>query len=86
MSVPLGSGCPRLQQPAAVDIIGLVCNAYKYGQPWCNFSPTWTFAQTFGPDADGDGWEDEIDNCPTVYNPLQEDLDSAASGMRAILT
>jgi len=36
--------------------------------------PTWSFttAQT---DADGDGVPDATDNCPSVYNPGQEDLD-----------
>ena len=28
-----------------------------------------------GPDGDGDGIPDEIDNCPLVYNPEQEDTD-----------
>ncbi|MCX6833907.1 MAG: thrombospondin type 3 repeat-containing protein [candidate division Zixibacteria bacterium] len=31
-------------------------------------------------DSDGDGVPDEVDNCPTVPNPLQEDLDSDALG------
>jgi uncharacterized protein (TIGR02145 family) len=31
-------------------------------------------------DSDGDGVPDDIDNCPTVPNPLQEDLDSDALG------
>jgi len=35
----------------------------KYAQQYC------------GPDLDGDGYVGEDDNCPTVYNPLQEDLD-----------
>jgi uncharacterized protein (TIGR02145 family) len=31
-------------------------------------------------DSDGDGIPDEVDNCPTVSNPGQEDLDSDAIG------
>ena len=31
-------------------------------------------------DADGDGIPDEIDNCPTVYNPGQEDGDNSGVG------
>jgi uncharacterized protein (TIGR02145 family) len=31
-------------------------------------------------DSDGDGIPDEVDNCPTTYNPGQEDLDSDALG------
>ncbi|MFH1374379.1 MAG: M14 family zinc carboxypeptidase [bacterium] len=31
-------------------------------------------------DPDGDGITSSIDNCPTIYNPLQEDFDSDAVG------
>ena len=36
--------------------------------------------QPCGPDADGDGWADEIDNCPQVSNPSQEDTDGDGLG------
>jgi hypothetical protein len=32
-------------------------------------------AAAAGPDADGDGWEDSVDNCPGIANPIQEDRD-----------
>jgi hypothetical protein len=32
------------------------------------------------PDTDGDGVADVMDNCPTVYNPLQEDSDEDGQG------
>jgi hypothetical protein len=35
---------------------------------------------TAGPDADGDGVPNHLDNCPTVTNPLQENADGDAWG------
>ncbi|MBS1912770.1 MAG: thrombospondin type 3 repeat-containing protein [Bacteroidetes bacterium] len=34
----------------------------------------------FGPDTDGDGIPDAMDNCPFVYNPLQSDIDHDGIG------
>lgn len=36
-----------------------------------------------GPDEDGDGIPDECDNCPSVPNPLQEDVREIANGFEA---
>jgi hypothetical protein len=33
-----------------------------------------------GSDTDGDGWEDDVDNCPDVPNPGQEDCDGDGIG------
>jgi len=33
-----------------------------------------------GPDTDGDGWEDSVDNCPDVPNPGQEDCNGDGVG------
>ena len=35
---------------------------------------------SLGPDNDGDGHCDEVDNCPSVYNPVQSDTDSDGTG------
>lgn len=37
-------------------------------------------AQIPGPDVDGDGIPDDADNCPTLFNPLQEDADDDGVG------
>lgn len=80
MSIPL-SPCPTLQEPAAADLVGLVCGAYEYDGPWCGFNPpAGAAAQGGGPDADGDGWADDVDNCPAIPNPLQEDRDIDGAG------
>jgi len=36
--------------------------------------------QAHGPDADGDGWADTLDNCPTDPNPAQTDSDTDGAG------
>ena len=38
------------------------------------------FQISVGEDSDGDGWADPLDNCPSVSNPGQEDLDQDRLG------
>src|SRR5690606_6614896 len=50
-----------------------------------SFTPsnTYTHTPTFTPtpvDSDGDGIPDDMDNCPTVFNPEQEDADGDGEG------
>ena len=46
----------------------------SFGGPYC-----WTVVENF-PDIDDDGIADILDNCPTVYNPQQEDSDFDSMG------
>ena len=51
-------------------------------QPHCNFGMIGVISvlDGAGPDADGDGWEDDVDNCPNTANPGQEDCDEDGVG------
>ena len=51
-------------------------------QPHCNFGMIGVISvlDGAGPDADGDGWEDDVDNCPNTANPGQEDCDGDGVG------
>ena len=53
-----------------------------YCIPHCNFGMVGDIVvlDAAGPDADGDGWEDDVDNCPNTSNPGQEDCDSDGVG------
>ena len=42
--------------------------------------PTFFTCPDAGPDADGDGWPDTIDNCAGISNPGQEDADGNGIG------
>ena len=48
-----------------------------------NIQPDWGGPYCFtivSGDADGDGIADDVDNCPAVFNPLQEDIDGDGIG------
>jgi plastocyanin len=53
-----------------------------YCTPHCTFGMTGMIVvlDAAGADADGDGWEDDVDNCPNTSNPGQEDCDSDGIG------
>jgi len=48
----------------------------------CNFGMVGDIVvlDAVGPDSDGDGWADDVDNCPNVYNPGQEDCNGDGIG------
>jgi hypothetical protein len=55
-----------------------VVDSYPYGQ-----QDAWDLGQFPGcepPDSDGDGWTDDVDNCPYVWNPGQENVDGMGEG------
>jgi len=41
--------------------------------------PSWAVPPV-GADADGDGFADNVDNCPSIYNELQDDEDGSGDG------
>ncbi len=71
----------RDRPPCVVDpareAFAVVCVHYDYDCPPMRFPPA---AAAAGPDSDGDGWEDAIDNCPAAANPLQENRDADSLG------
>ena len=70
--------CLPFSEPRPVDILSIVCANYDYN---CgNFGGFVWSASSSGPDADGDGVEDAVDNCPSVPNPQQEDRDIDGAG------
>lgn len=64
------SGCSPLTWPLGTDLYGVICMNYDYS---CNAVPS--SASSDGPDADGDGVEDAVDNCVDDPNPDQLDRD-----------
>lgn len=78
----------------AVDDVGIGTNLSQANAIDGNINPDWTFNHNTGDysvrridvyvrefsDVDGDGVADELDNCPQVANPNQDDLDGDAAG------
>ena len=60
-----------LNDDDSIDIFDVVVWSEMYGK-----KP----GPSFGLNKDGDGWVDDRDNCPTVYNPEQEDSDGDGIG------
>ena len=60
-------------------------NSWLWSSSGGSVGPDWSGPHCFtiyggGDDSDGDGIADEFDNCPSVYNPDQEDTDSDGTG------
>ena len=83
--------CPAVCNPQQFDAdhdgIGDLCDTSPdcgggCGQPQCEqpCPPPPTTTTTSIPDTDSDGILDNVDNCPTVCNPLQLDADSDVIG------
>jgi hypothetical protein len=57
------------------------CNESNLGQDGAGADrPNLAYCPLPAPDSDGDGVADNLDNCPTVYNPSQSDVDGDNRG------
>ena len=56
------------------------CAFVKYRSTADRKSPNLAYCPLPAPDADTDGVEDALDNCPAIYNPPQTDVDSDGHG------
>ena len=80
-----GSGSQQAQSTTdawlAVGLTDLACGlSPPTPTPTPTPTPSPTPAPTPTPDSDGDGVPDDVDNCPSVPNPGQEDLDANGTG------
>jgi plastocyanin len=62
----------------ASAVITYICDKGNH----CDFGMTGVInvLDVAGPDSDGDGWEDDVDNCPNTPNPGQEDCNGDGLG------
>jgi plastocyanin len=62
----------------ASAVITYICDKGSH----CDFGMTGVInvLDVAGPDSDGDGWEDTVDNCPNIPNPGQEDCNGDGVG------
>lgn len=73
-----GDGLWRPYEPTAVDPWDVI--GYPIKENLLQLNALAWVARRSAPDADGDGVADEEDNCPTIPNPDQADLDGDGMG------
>jgi len=87
MAPPAGAGIHSLTALMAPALVGCNpnCPGDVNGDNMVNGADLSVLLANFGnvctpPDADGDGVPDNVDNCPAVFNPAQDDVDSDGVG------
>jgi hypothetical protein len=70
---------PPLTQNLGVYNVEVSAGASTFGSSDIIGNGTY-FTTDACPDTDGDGWADDADNCPTVYNPSQADSNQDGVG------
>ncbi|MBI5676158.1 MAG: DUF4214 domain-containing protein [Nitrospirae bacterium] len=70
VTCPAGSECRQYVRYYSADNVGNTETVKTSSQIW----------QDLRPDTDGDGFVDELDNCPIEYNPDQADMDGDGIG------